>query len=450
MNTPSSANAHRRKTSLARRRARLLPLSIALALPGLASADAVTDWNTTANTVAPRLGSPQFQARGMAMVHIAVHDALNAIRPRYRSYTGVGPASADASPDAAVAAAARTTLLGLLPDGSVEEGTVEAAYANALSPIPAGTAKSDGIAAGNAAAAAILALRANDGSANPNRPYLEPQVPGRYQPTPSTPDPANPAVVTPAMQGWADLVPFALRSGDQFRVDPGQIFDLTSAAYASNFNQVKALGNALVRGTSPDSRETDIARFWAAGGFNWNPIARNIVAGLGLDRWQHARLFALMNMAVSDANIAAQDSKYTYKFWRPVTAIRRAAEDGNPATTADPNWVPLVVTPSYPDYPCNLPSGASASAETLRRYFGTDNIPFTREVTVPVIPLPPPLAQMPTKPIKFSYTSLSAAANESAISRVYAGIHFHEGCRASVRQARAVAGFVFTHYLKPL
>lgn len=450
MYTPSSAIDRRRKAVPARRRPLLLPLLIALGLPGLASADAVTNWNATATTVAPRLGSPQFQARGMAIVQIAVHDALNSIRPRYRSYTGVAPAHPLASTDAAVAAAARTALLNLLPDGSAEETAVENAYAAALSAIPDGSAKTDGIAAGVAAAAAILALRTNDGSANPNRPYLEPKIAGRYQPTPSTPDPTNPAEITPLMQGWAALVPFALRSGDQFRVAPGEIFDLAGAAYTRDFNQVKTLGDARVRGTSPNSRETDIARFWAAGGFNWNPITRDIVAGRNLDKWQHARLFALMNMAVSDANIAAQDSKYTYKFWRPVTAIRRAGEDGNPATVADPYWTPLVVTPPYPDYPCNLPSGASASAETLRRYFGTDNIPFTRKVTVPVVPLPPPLAQMPEKPISRGYTSLSAAASESAISRVYAGIHFHDGCRASVRQARAVAGFVFTHYLKPL
>lgn len=449
MNAPSFPLARRRRTTRTCHRL-LLPLSIAMAIPMLAQADAVTDWNTTANAVAPRLGSPQFQARGMAMVHIAVHDALNSIRPRYRSYTHIAPAGADASPDAAIAAAARTTLLALLPDGSAEETTVANAYAAALAPIPDDMAKADGIAAGNAAAMAILALRANDGSANPNRPYLEPQVPGRYQPTPGTADPLNPAVITPAMQGWAELVPFALHRGDQFRVDPGAIFDLGSLAYAAGFNQVKSLGDARTRGTSPDSRETNIARFWAAGGFNWNPIARGMVAGRGLDRWQHARLFALMNMAVSDANIAAQDSKYTYKFWRPVTAIRRAGEDGNPATAADPHWTPLVVTPPYPDYPCNLPSGTSASAEVLRRYFKTDGIPFKRSVTAPEVPLPPPLAALPAKPIAFEYRTMSAAVDESAMSRVYAGIHFHEGCRASVRQARAVAGFVFTHSLKPL
>jgi hypothetical protein len=427
-----------------------LVVAIALAIPVPALADAVTSWNATATTVVPRLGSPQFQARGMAMVQIAVHDALNSIRPRYRSYTGVAPANPGASPDAAVAAATRTALLALLPDGSAEETTVETAYTTALSAIPDGAAKSDGIAAGTAAAAAILALRANDGSANPNRPYVEPLVPGRYQPTPSTPDPTNPAVITPLMQGWAELVPFALRRGDQFRVDPSEIFNLAGPAYAREFNQVKTVGDARERGTAPNSRESDIGRFWAAGGFNWNPIARGIVAGRSLDRWQNARLFALLNMAVSDANIAAQDSKYAYKFWRPVTAIRRAAEDGNPATAADPYWTPLLVTPPYPDYPCNLPSGASASAETLRRYFGTDQVPFTRTAIAPVVPLPAPLAAMPEKTITRSYASLSAAANESAISRVYAGIHFLDGCRASVRQARAVAAFVFTHYLKPI
>lgn len=423
---------------------------LALAISPAAWADAVIDWNATASTVVPSLGSPHFQARGMAIVQIAVHDALNSIIPRYESYTGVIAPSVGASPDAAVAAAARTALLALLANGSVQETVVNNAYVTALAAIPDGTAKTAGIAAGEAAAAAILARRVNDGSATPHRSYSEAPIPGVYQPTPSTPDPLNPATITPLMQGWGQLVPFALRRGDQFRVDPGEIFDLTGAAYTREFNQVKTLGDARIRGPAPNSEESDIARFWPGGAAEWNPIARGIVAGLGLDAWQHARLFALMNMAVSDAHVAAQESKYAYKFWRPVTAIRRASEDGNPATIEDPYWSPLLVTPPYPDYPCNLPSIPAASAETLRRYFDTDDIPLTLTRTVPPASLPPPFAAMPAKTITRSYDTLSAAVDEAAISRVYAGIHFHSGCRASARQGRAVAHFVFGHYLKPL
>jgi len=452
MNGPTSRVAHGKLPRRRRRIAWVIAGVLGLGPPGLARADAVTDWNATAGSVAPRFGGPQQQSRAMAIVQVAIHDALNSIDPRYESYAVVPAASASASPDAAIAAAARGTLLGLLntvPDSQLKTeaiATVNNAYNAALAAIPDGTAKSQGIAAGMNSAAAILALRASDGSSTPHLPYTDPPGPGVYQPTPN---PEFPAVITPSFAGWAHVTPFALRHAAQFLVEPGEIFDLASESYTREYNEVKQVGDARVRGVAPDSEESDIARFWPGGGSNWNLTTRGIVAGRGLDLWQHARLFALLNIAEADGHIANQNNKYTYKFWRPVTAIRWA-DDGNPDTTSDPGWRPFLVTPPYPDYPCALPTATGANTEVLRRFFGTDDIAFVRTNNAVAVPLPPPLAALPPKAITRHFESLSEASSESADARVYAGIHFRSGCTAGVRLGTHVGRFVIQHYLKPL
>jgi hypothetical protein len=420
--------------------------------PGVAAADVVTDWNLIAELVAPRFGGPQPQSRAQAMVQIAVHDALNAIDSRYQRYTDVGAAPAGASPDAAVAAAARQTLLGLLaplPDSAPKQAaiaTIEAAYLATVGPAPYDAATQAGIDTGDAAAAAILADRMNDGSATPHLPYTLLPAPGVYQPTPN---PEFPAVITPQFAGWAHVTPFVLRHAEQFEVEPGRLFDLGSEHYARQYNQVKAEGDARVRGAQPDSAESDIARFWPGGGSNWNLTTREIVNGRGLDRWQHARLFALLNIAQADTLIANQVWKYTYNFWRPVTAIRWA-DDGNPDTETDPAWRPFLVTPPYPDYPCALPSGTGAAAEALRQFFGTDAVGFTRSFMAPAVPLPAPLTALPAKLITRTFGSLSEAVDEAERARVYGGLHFREGCRAGARQGTQIGRFVSMHTMQPV
>lgn len=296
------------------------------------------------------------------------------------------------------------------------------------------------------AAEAILALRAHDGSATPNLPYTLGPAPGVYQPTPN---PEFPAVVTPSFAGWAHVTPFALRHNAQFEVEPGAIFDLTGAEYSRDYNEVKEVGDARVRGALPDSEKSDIARFWPGGGANWNLTTRVIVDGLGMDRWQHARLFALLNIAGADGMIAAMTWKYTYNFWRPVTAIRWE-DDGNSDTASDPTWRPFLATPAYPDYPCNLPSNASASAEVLRQFFGTDDIAFSRTVDAGPVPLPAPMAPLPPKTITRSFDTLSEAVAESRDARVYSGIHFREGCVTGTRQGEQIGRFAVRHELRPL
>ncbi len=430
----------------------VLSLALSPSAPGPAAADVVTDWNAVAEVVAPRFGGPQQQTRVQAMVQIAVHDALNTIEPRYERYTYLGLANPGASPDAAVAAAASETLLDLLaplppsPPKAAAIALILAQFEATVGPQPYDAATLAGIDAGGAAADAILTLRAADGSATPHLPYTLPPAPGVYQPTPN---PELPALATPSFAGWAFVTPFALRHGSQFEVGPGAIFDLSGEAYAREYAEVQEVGDALVRGAAPDSEESDIARFWPGGGSNWNLTTRGIVSGMGLDRWEHARLFALLNIAQADALIANQVWKYTYAFWRPVTAIRWV-DDGNPETVHDPYWRPFLVTPPYPDFPCALPSATAASAEVLRRFFRTDGIAFSRTFNAPSVPLPAPLAALPAKSITRSFDSLSAAVAESRDARVYAGIHFREGCEAGSRQGTQVGRFVIQHEMRPL
>ena len=199
------------------------------------------------------------------------------------------------------------------------------------------TACADGVLAGEAAANAILLLRNGDGSSTPHLPYTLPAGPGVYQPTPLTPATTNPPAA-PQFAGWAKVTPFVLKSGSQFRAEPSLIFNLRSSAYTRDFLEVKRVGDVNSEAAGHRTADqSEIARFWPAGGANMNAVARVIIAGRNLDLWEHARLFALINMANSDAAVTVYDTKYTYNFWRPVTAIRAAATDGNPFTTPDGN-----------------------------------------------------------------------------------------------------------------
>jgi hypothetical protein len=392
-------------------------------------ADAVTQWNETAEVASLAAGGPPLRNRVFAMAQVAVHDALNAIDPRFETYSAIGPASPGASPEAAVAAATYRVLLATVPS---QAGTLTLLYSSRISeiddcPSPYPTCIEDGIAAGEAAAAAILALRSNDGSATPNLPYTLPAAPGVYQFTP-------PTFGAPQFAGWARVTPFVLNSGSQFRAEPSEIFDLTGEAYTRDYNEVKRVGatNSEANGhRTPD--QSAIARFWPGGGANWNAITRLIAAGRGLDEWQHARLFALLNMAISDGSIAVYDTKYTYNFWRPVTAIRAGDTDGNPDTVGDSTWSSYQATPLYPDYTCGLTNTSGAATEVLRRAFG-DRVPYT----------------FTAAGMTRSYASLTEAAAESVDARVFGGMHFRTGCVRGVIQGEQVGRFVVQHALKPL
>jgi PAP2 superfamily len=407
----------------------LLSAALSVTVVDSARADAVTDWNIAATTAAaaPFVGGIP-QGRIFAMTHAAIHDALNAIDRRYQPYAFDVQADPNASPEAAVAAAAHDVLVHEVP--SVQQPMLDTAYADSLSGIPDGAAKDAGIAIGKAAAAAIIALRSSDGSQAP-MPYTPGSGPGVWIPTP-------PDFLPASVPGWGKVTPFALRSGAQFRLKPPEYFDLTSEAYTADYEEVKSIGevNSPIR-TEDQSK---IAQFWYEGSQQgWNRITRMFLAqhDLDLDLWETARLFALVNFAVADAYIAHFDTKYFYNFWRPVTAIRAGDTDGNDATVPDPDWLSYLVTPAIPDYPSGHSTAGAAAATVLTRFFKHDDLPFTT------------MSGAPFPGITRTFQTFWDAAVENANSRVYAGIHFRTATTDGLQLGERVGRYVFTHALKP-
>jgi hypothetical protein len=413
---------------------------------------AVQAWNTVAVQATLTAGeNAVVQSRTLAIVHVAIHDALNSIDTRYERYAFKGYVQTGASVDAAIAAAARDALVGAITVGPLpfppQFGTpalqalavaqVNTAYAMVLAGIPDGTAKSNGITLGQAAAAAILALRSTD-HATTVVPYTPGTQPGDWQPTPNPIpfDPPAPADLLPAaLPGWGQITPFVLRRSNQFEPDgPPR---LSGKRYARDYNEVKAIGekNSIIR----TAEQTSIARFWyensAAG---WSRIALVVAHSQGLNLWDAARLLALVNLAMADGYIGGFETKYDFNFWRPVTAIRAGDTDGNDATIVDPNWSSLLNTPAIPDYTSTHSVAGGASSEVLRRFFHNDDIPFMTTSGVPFAGL--------TR----SYTSFSQAAAENGDSRVYAGIHFRSAVEDGIQQGQKIGRFVFTHALQPL
>lgn len=382
-------------------------------------ADAVTDWNALAVTRTGATGkAPPQQTRVFAMTHLAIHDALNAIDRRYEPYAFCAQGTADASPVAAVAAAAYFVLVNENP---TQQANLDADYAAALLPIPNGPAKNNGIIIGRAAAYSIIALRTNDFSVEgATLPYPPGTQPGYWRPIGGQ---------TPFGVGWGRVTPFAIRSGDQYRPKTPQAIILTTHQYADEYNEVKRIG--CVGCPYPDLH--NIARFWAPNVLNtWNRVARGASAANNLDLWENARLFALLNMSFADAAIVVWDAKFHYSFWRPQTAIQLGDTDGNPNTTGDPTWVSVLANPAYPDYSSGHSGLDGAFAETMIRFFGSDNYSFTET----------------SGGFTRSFTSFSQAAQEGADSRVYGGIHFRTACEDALRQGQQVGRHVANHYLK--
>ena len=417
------------------------------------STEAVTAWNANAGEAARAacispLDNPLHESRMYAMTHVAIHDALNAIDRRSQPYALDTKARRGASPDSAVAAAARDVLVPLLRQipapfpsacGAAGVASVEAAYAAALADVPNGRAKRRGIEVGQAAAAAILAQRAADGSQTPLIVEDHPQGPnpGEYRFTPGTPFAFAP--------GWADVAPFVLRDSSQFRPEPP--YDVTSRRYAADFEEVKRLGGDGV--TTPSDRtaeQTQIARFWVESSpLQWNRIARTVSASSGLDPWQQARLFGLLNLALADGYIGSFDTKYHYDYWRPVTAIQTADRDGNRRTNADPTWTPLVPTPPIPDYDSAHSVQGGAAATVLKRFFGTDHVRFaTCSLT-----LPAGSTCDDQSPVLRRYAGFSQAANENGLSRILVGFHFRKAVEEGIEHGAKIANQAVNHFLRP-
>jgi hypothetical protein len=420
-----------------------------------AGGDAVTLWNANAGVAATAaclapLNNPLHESRIYAMMHVAIHDAVNAIDRRSRPYALDVQAEAGASPDAAVAAAARDVLVALIAQLPLELHTqacidagvtsAEAAYAAALAAIPDGQAKAQGIAVGRAAAAAVLHLRADDGAVGPFLNFACPQDtdPGEYQCTPGTP-----FIV---FEEWENVTPFVLHHSSQFR--PGPPYAVDRNKYTADFNEVKSLGGDDV--TTPSARtvdQTEIALYWwESSPLKWNRIARIVSADQGLTLWENARLFGLLNMALADGYIAMVDSKNHYNYWRPITAIRAADTDGNPDTTSDPTWTPLRPTPPNQDYVSGHAIEGGAGAEVLKQVFGTDQIPF--EDCSETLPAGSSCSE--ATPVLRSYTSFSQAAAENAYSRILIGFHFRKSVEAGTDYGRKIGQRAANLYLRPV
>ena len=451
---------------------------------GTASTSWVRRWNEIAidasgldhTPVAPgenRVFGEQFgpgrASRAMAIVHIAIFDAVNAIAGSYRSYGGLPLAPRGTSVKAAVAQAAHDTLVALFPS---QTGSFDARLEEDLGSIQDAVARGNGIDLGHRAAAAILALRAGDGSER-----TEPRVgvdlitsdqPGKWR--------RDPISQLPLALGayWGGVKPFVLHSADQFRVPPPPA--LEGPQYAAAFDEVKHLGGD--GGVTPTVRTEDqtiAGIYWAYDGTPslcapprlYNQIAVTIADRMGSDTVGLARLLALANVAMADAGVAIWESKYYYQFWRPVTGIREAdpgtgptgAGDGHPATVGDPTFMPLGApasnlagpnfTPPFPAYPSGHAGFGGALFQTLRTFYGTDDIAFTfvsdefdgvtQDNGGNVRPLLPR-----------SFSSLSEAEEENGQSRIYLGIHWAFDKTEGIAQGRRVADYVFANAFAPL
>jgi len=408
------------------------------AVPTAARADVVLQWNEIAvNTAIANGQNAFFQARTGAVVQLAVFEAVNAITGGYEPYLddSIVPdgVSADgASAEAAAVAAAYRVLMTYFGGNADTAAALTAARTTSLASIPDGPAETDGVAIGEAAAAAMTALRANDGS-TPAQFYVPgAPAPGVWQATPSCmPSPAN---GRGALLQWRNVTPFGVESVAGFI--PGPPPALTSNAYRKDYNEVMTVGS--LNSTRRPQDRTDVARFFAAASPSYalNSAARQIATAQGDSLVENARALAVLSMAINDALIASFATKYQYVLWRPETAIRAGDTDGNARTDPDPEFLPLILTPCFPSYPSNHASGSGAGAEALRRLYGAGGHDIT--LTVPSLPT-----------IVLHYTTLNQITDDVDDARVYGGIHFRFDQEAGNRLGREIATEVYKRNLRP-
>jgi membrane-associated phospholipid phosphatase len=398
-----------------------------VAAPAAAGAtDPVLAWNQELVGIVSTPGAQPatiHATRSLAILHAAIYDAVDSIERTSKPYLISIKAPRRADPTAAAAAAGYTVLAALYPS---QQEALGGEFNSLLAQVPQGYHKYEGVRTGEAVASALLALRADDGSALPQPVFTPGTQPGNYQLTP-------PTFAQPVFTQWPLVRPFALRNASQFRPPPPPA--LTSAAYADAFNEVKSLG--AVNSTSRTVDETQIAQFWNPPiWIAWNNIAQTAAVAHHDSLMQNARLFALLDITLADSTIAFYDAKYTYRFWRPVTAIQ-AANTGNPNLVGDPNWTPLVNTAQDPSYPGAHAVISSAAASVLASFFGSDSFNFE--------------AQSSALPgILRTFSSFSGAAHEAALSRIYAGQHFPTDEDAGFKLGSQVAGYILGRLLLPI
>lgn len=391
------------------------------------NSDVVLDWNgILLNAIYEDKTTPPVASRNMAITQTAVFDAINSITGTYKNYHFTGTAPTIVSAEAAAASAAHQVLINLYPG---QKSYFDNALTASLAEITDGTAEDNGVTFGRTVADAILTFRSGDGSSN-TITYTPGTNPGQWQPT-------SPGFASALLPQWGQVTPFALTSGDQFRPDGTPA--LNSADYTTEFNQVKDLGSK--NSTTRTAEQTEIARFWADGSGtftppgHWNQIAQNVTAEKGNSLVDNARVFALLNISLADAGIAAWDAKYTYNFWRPITAIQNADSDGNANTIADATWTPLLTTPPFPEY-ISGHSTFSGAAETILTGLLGNNVNFTTN-------------SLGTPGIYRTFSNFTNAANEAGVSRIYGGIHFNSANVEGLATGRSVGNYVLDNLLAP-
>jgi membrane-associated phospholipid phosphatase len=403
----------------------------------IAKDDAVLTWNQILlNAIATGKTAPPVASRAMAMVQTAVFDAVNNIIHKYQNYaiTEAAPVQANdrdkaVAAEAAAVEAAYTVLSTLF---SSQKATFDAARTTSLATIADGQAKIDGLTFGKTIADKVIAARANDGSTI-KVPYTSGTTPGDWQATAVVINPDGTTSSAPAvLPQWGNVKTFGIPQSDILANRPAPPPALTSAQYATEFNQVKDLGAA--NSTTRTADQTEIAKFWAdgAGTFtppgHWNQIAQDVARDKFNSLIDNARLFAALDVAQADAAICCWDTKYAYSEWRPITAIRNAATDGNAATTADPTWTSLLATPNFPTYTSGHSTFSSAAATVLTSFYG-DNYAFSTTS--------PGLAG-----VTRSFTGFTQAAEEAGMSRIYGGIHFMSDNTAGLAGGKMLATYI--------
>jgi hypothetical protein len=388
---------------------------------GCRDAEVVRGWHTLA---AAQPTNPVRQSRVLAMVHAAMHDAINGAVPVYETYAS-GLSDLQADPEAAAAAAAHRVLVHLFPSNS---STFDTALAGSLARVPDGSAEDAGVALGSAVGQLVVDFRAHDGMDVPD-PFDPMPGPGIWEPTP----PAFSAAVEPQMQ---NVTPFTIRDRDQFFVTPPP--ELRSGRYARDYEEVKAAGRdtSTVRGDD----DTHAAHFWfEPSNVGWSRIAAIYTVQKGTGLHDTARLFALLNMARADGYIAGFYWKRSYALWRPITAIRAGDTDGNPNTEPDPTWNPLRPTPPSADYPSTHAVLGSAAAQILRRVNRSDRFAFCMASS----------SSVPAGSTR-CFDRFSAAAADNAASRVSIGYHFRFATTAGMKLGRRIGHVAWRDGLKPL
>ena len=386
-----------------------------------ARADTITDWNQTAIAVmktANVTGNPW--TRHMAMVHVAMSDAVNSVQGKYTRYVAKGELARDASAEAAASSAARHILLKSYPN---QKTAIDEAHAKAISGIADGPAKTAGLALGEQIAKLVLDDRAADGTSAPDT-YRPITTPGVWVPT-----------APPIFAQYAQAKPWVLKSADQFR--PGPPPQLTSAIYARDYNETKNVGGA--KSTARTAEQSDAVKFWTQQNISpaWQEAARQISAAKGLGLAENARLFALLNMGMANTFINDWDAKFTYNFWRPVTAIRNGDQDGNDATERDAGWTALNATPMHPEYPSQAAIVAGSSAAILELVVaGAASMPFT-------------VTDLADPKLTRKFTSITQLANEQCDVRVWGGIHFRNSLEVGVDMGRKMSAYLVENSLKP-